>query len=76
MTQGKTPADKERIRNQLRTFGLVCIIAGLVMTAIGFLDVVLGDGGSRIWMILAGIPLAAVGGRMLQLSNTQPKGRK
>jgi hypothetical protein len=72
----KTPAQKEAIRAQLRRVGLVCIIAGLVLAAIGLVDVLLGNGGGRFWMILTGIPLAAVGGRMLQLSNTQPKGRK
>lgn len=76
MAQGKTPADKERIRGQLRTVGLFCIIAGLVVAAIGLVDLLLGNGGARLWMILTGLPLAAVGGRMLQLSNTQPKGRK
>lgn len=72
----KTPAEKEAIRAQLRRVGLICIIAGLVVGAIGLLDLLLGNGGARLWMILTGIPLAAVGGRMLQLSNTQPKGRK
>ncbi len=71
----KTAAEKEAIRAKLRRVGLGCILAGLVLTAIGVMDVVLASGGSRIWMILAGIPLAAVGGRMLQLSNVQPKGK-
>jgi fructose-1,6-bisphosphatase/inositol monophosphatase family enzyme len=69
----KTHAEKEAIRAKLRRVGLGCIIVGLVMVAVGLLDLMIGDGRSRMWMILAGIPLAAVGGRMLQLSNTQPR---
>ncbi len=72
----KTEAEREAIRAKLRRVGLGCVIAGLVLVAIGLMDALISDDRSRLWMILAGIPLSAVGGRMLQLSNLQPKGRK
>lgn len=84
MTQGaspaprpaKTAAEKEAIRAKLRRAGLGCIIAGLVLVAIALVDLLISDQSSRLWMILAGIPLAAVGARMLQLSNIGSKGSK
>jgi hypothetical protein len=71
--RGKSEVDKEAIRARLRRVGLACLGVGLVMVVIGLVDALIADERSRIWMILAGIPLAAVGGRMLQLSNLRPK---
>ncbi len=84
MTQGaspaprpaKTAAEKEAIRAKLRRAGLGCILVGLVLIAVALVDLLTSDDNSRFWMILAGIPLAVVGARMLQLSNTGVKGSK
>ena len=72
----RTEAEREAIRSKLRRAGLTCIIAGLVLVAIGLVDALITEERSRIWMILAGIPLSAVGGRMLSLSNLRAPGRK
>ena len=55
----RTEAEREAIRAKLRRAGLTCIIAGLVLVAIGLVDALITEERSRIWMILAGIPLSA-----------------
>ena len=72
----KSPAEKEAIRAKLRRAGLGCVLVGLLLSGLGLLDVLITEENSRFWMILAGIPLAAVGARMLQLSNSESKGSK
>jgi hypothetical protein len=84
MTQGasqaprpaKTAAEKEAIRTKLRRAGLGCILVGLLLVAVALVDMLTTEENSRFWMILAGIPLAAVGARMLHLSNVGTKGSK
>ncbi|MGL5810937.1 MAG: hypothetical protein ACRCYQ_13425 [Nocardioides sp.] len=68
------PTDTEAIRAKLRRVGLFCIGTGLLLVVIGLLGVVLSGDRDRLWMILVGIPFAAVGGRMVQLSHRRSRG--
>jgi len=70
-----SPEEREAIRRKLRAAGGGAIAVGIFLLSVGIFDAVTTVERSMFWMILTGIPIFLVGGRMLQLSREAGGGR-
>lgn len=71
-----TPEERESIGRKLRTAAFGALAVGGLLLLVGLYDAVTTSERRMLWMILTGIPMLAVGGRMLQLSREAGHGRQ
>lgn len=63
-----SPEEREAIQRKLRVSGGCALAVGIFLLSVGIFDAVTTTQRTMFWMILTGIPILLVGGRMLQLS--------
>jgi fructose-1,6-bisphosphatase/inositol monophosphatase family enzyme len=69
------PEERDAIRRKLRASAYGALAVGSFLMIAGIYDAVSTSERTMFWMILTGIPILLVGGRMLQLSQQAGPGR-